>query len=362
MAHIKDGVLRRLVDEPLVVVDARKQHLNSCPTCQARFSDMRQDAQDSALLLSLPPLNVHLAPALAAVQEKVAVRGAIGPSFSSRLRRVVTRPLAVVAAVAAVAGSLAFTPVGSVAQSLVTVFQPSQVVVIPINPGDLRTLPDLNKYGTVHIQKTIPLHRVIGARQAGVVSSMNVLLPGYIPSGVPAKATYEVAAGSTASFTFSALRAQAAASSQGASLPAMPANIDGTTLLLTTHPVVVAIYGESHQGLPSLVIGQMRTPSITSNGASVSELENYILSLPGISPDLAAEVRAIRNPVSTLPIPIPVNLANSQSVTVQGTNGVAIGDSTGIGSVVFWTKNGVMHGVGGTLPESQVLQIANSLH
>jgi hypothetical protein len=49
-------------------------------------------------------------------------------------------------------------------------------------------------------------------------------------------------------------------------------------------------------------------------------------------------------------------------VTVQGVQGLAVGDSTGLGSVVIWEKDGIIYGVGGPLTEDQVLDIANSLH
>jgi hypothetical protein len=48
-------------------------------------------------------------------------------------------------------------------------------------------------------------------------------------------------------------------------------------------------------------------------------------------------------------------------VQVQGTSGLAVGDNTGIGSGVIWEKDGVVYGVAGALPESQILAIANSL-
>jgi hypothetical protein len=142
----------------------------------------------------------------------------------------------------------------------------------------------------------------------------------------------------------------------------MPANIDGSTLYLTVGPAVVESFGVSAgQQLPSLVIAQARVPRVQSTGVSVRQLEEYLLIQPGISPTLAAQIRAIGDPSQTLPIPIPANLATSHSVTVQGVQGVAIGDSSGLGSALIWVKDGVVYAVGGTLTENQVLQVANSL-
>ena len=77
---------------------------------------------------------------------------------------------------------------------------------------------------------------------------------------------------------------------------------------------------------------------------------------------LAAQIRAIKDPSSTLPVPIPVDMATSKKVTVQGVEGIFVGDSTGLGSAVIWQKDGIVYGVAGTLTEQQVLAVANSLH
>ena len=106
----------------------------------------------------------------------------------------------------------------------------------------------------------------------------------------------------------------------------------------------------------------MKAPTVASTGASLQDLEDYLLQLPGVSPQLAAEIKSIGDPSSTLPLPIPVDRASEHSVQVQGVQGVAVGDSTGIGSVVIWEKDGIIYGVGGTLSESQVLDVASSLH
>jgi hypothetical protein len=99
---------------------------------------------------------------------------------------------------------------------------------------------------------------------------------------------------------------------------------------------------------------------VTSTGVSVTQLEDYLLQQPGISPQLAADIKAIGDPTHTLPIPVPVQYATSSDVTVQGVQGVALGDNTGAGAAVIWIKGNVFF-VGGTLKQSQLLTIANQL-
>jgi hypothetical protein len=159
----------------------------------------------------------------------------------------------------------------------------------------------------------------------------------------------------------------------------MPANIDGSKLFITGGPAVVTFYDDGtstagttgptavtgaspFSGMPKLVVAQGRPPVVQSDGVTVEQLQSYLLAQPGISPQLAAQIRAIKDPSSTLPVPIPVDMATSKKVTVQGVEGIFVGDSTGLGSAVIWQKDGIVYGVAGTLTEQQVLAVANSLH
>jgi hypothetical protein len=153
----------------------------------------------------------------------------------------------------------------------------------------------------------------------------------------------------------------------------MPANIDGSRLFITGGPAVVQYLGDGAApppssaagplgSLPKLIIAQGRGPTVQSDGVTVEQLQAYLLAQPGISPSLAAQIKAIKDPSSTLPIPIPVDMASSKPITVQGVQGVFVGDSTGLGSAVIWSKNGTVFGVAGTLSEGDILAVANSLH
>jgi hypothetical protein len=90
-------------------------------------------------------------------------------------------------------------------------------------------------------------------------------------------------------------------------------------------------------------------------------MEDYLLSLPGISPGLAGAVRALKDPTTTLPIPVPIEYASSKTVSVQGVQGVLVGDNTGAGAGVVWIKNNLVYAVAGPLKEADVLSVANGL-
>jgi hypothetical protein len=151
----------------------------------------------------------------------------------------------------------------------------------------------------------------------------------------------------------------------------MPASVAASTLHVSGGPAVVQTYGggfdpsevdpKTGAGMPTLLIAQSRAPVIRSDGATIDELRSFLLAQPGISPRLAAQIRAIGDPSVTLLVPIPMDFATGKEVTVRGTRGVIVGDSTGIGGAVVWVADGTVHVVAGSFSENELLQVANSL-
>ena len=404
MRHLSDGALRRLYDEPAAIPAAARRHYATCARCRGRFDTIAADARAAATLLAIGDARADRAAALTQIRQCIAAESGVlsrrrpqrwyermGAMVQLNSRRF-AGPVGGVIAAAALVGALALTPVGSLAQSFITIFEPQQVAAVPVTPGEMQSLPDLRDYGTM-TQRTRPAaQQVASAAAAAAASGLLVPTPASLPAGVPTDVTYTVLSQGTASFTFSAAKAQAAAAATGKTLPPMPAGLDGSTLQATIGPAVVATYGGTvgisggdttprgrHAGIkgvavatgraaaqregdiPSLVVAEAAQPRITSTGATAQEIEDYLLEQPGVSPQLAAEIKAIGDPTTALPIPIPMERATAQTVQVQGTSGLAVGDNTGIGSGVIWEKDGVVYGVAGALPESQILAIADSL-
>ncbi len=332
--------------------------------------------------------------------------------YNTTTRRL-ARPVGALAAAAALVAALALTPAGALAGSLLTVFEPQQFTAVDVTSSDLqglRDLPDLSSYGTMGATQNPTARSFVSAAEAGRASGLTVRTPSALPAGVPSSVTYSVMSQGVASFTFDAAKARAAATATGKSLPPMSAGLDSSTLRLSVGPIVVATYGGAgltngwnnsasatrdgsvtgtHDGgkaavaqarkdirpraaasgsgdlasIPSLVVVQAPRPQLTvTNNVTVRELEDYLSRQPGVSPQLAAEIRSIGDPGSTLPIPIPIDRFNAQHVTLQdGTDSLVVGDNTGIGSGAIWQKDGVVYAVAGTLTEDQVVAVANSL-
>lgn len=365
MRHIDDGRLRRLIDDPTGVTGGDAGHLASCARCRERRSEIGANARFAGALLS-DQVEVDVPAALTRVRRRGVT--AAGTTHRARtfsrtsLRR--SRRLAPVtgaAAALAVAGAVLLTPAGSLAQDFITIFQPGSVTAVTVTKQDLHKLRELSRYGTFESRPQVSLQQVTTLRKAEAASGMTVAAPSWLPADVVPTVRYQVIPATSASFIFSAEKARAAAAARGHTIPPMPANIDGSRLEVTVPTAVAAVYGKSSGDVPSLVIGQMHAPILRSSGVSVKELENYLLSLPGISPQFRAEIAAIGDPSSTLPIPVPVDWAHGQPVEIDGVRGLAIGDSTGLGSGVIWEKNLVIHGVAGPISLDEVLGIARSL-
>jgi hypothetical protein len=324
-------------------------------------------------MLSVPDQKVDTERALSQLRARVEEERITPVTRAAALprRAAVSGWLKGLSAAATVALVATLLTVSGLAETILTIFEPKQIVAVPITTTDLRGAPSFDTYGTLTWTEQPRPYDVPDVRVAAKESGMAVLIPGNLPTGVGAP-RYGVMAKTTATFTFSAEKTRQAAAAQKRTPPPMPANIDGSKLFITGGPAVVAFYDDGTRptatsaspfsGMPKLIVAQGRPPVVQSDGVTVEQLQSYLLAQPGISPQLAAQIRAIKDPSSTLPVPIPVDMATSKKVTVQGVEGIFVGDSTGLGSAVIWQKDGIVYGVAGTLTEQQVLAVANSLH
>ena len=320
-------------------------------------------------LLAVPALAVDSDRALTLVRARAA---------RPLLRRVPVRWLQGLSAAAAVVLVASTLTLSGFAESLLTIFEPQKFVAIPIDLNDLRIAGGLERYGAL-AGGGVPLKptEVADAAAARATSGFAAAVPGTLPAGLGAQ-RWAVLPGASATFTFSASAARGAASAAGRTAPPMPAGMDGSRLVLTTGAAVLQTWAATQAGggaapgggtalgkaaapeIPALFIAQLRAPTVASDGVTVNELQAYLLAQPGISPALAAQIRAIADPAHTLPVPVPAQ-ASTKNVKVQGTDGLFVGDSTGLGSGVVWRKGEFVFGIAGPLTEAQLLAVANSL-
>jgi hypothetical protein len=368
--HLSDGTLRRIYDEPLALTAADQAHFDECPDCKPRFDTIANKARATAVLLRVPAFEPQTRAALSVVEARIAREETARPprwyerwlaGSSPRWRPLATPAIAVLVAALLLTG----VGVSGLAQSLVRIFEPQKIVAVQVSPSDFAQSGVLLDYGQVKWQPEPPKLQQLGdAATAQAQSGLPVLMPASLPKGVSGPVSYGVVSRATGSLTFDAKRLQASGVKAGVRVSPMPSSIDGSTLVVNGGPALIEVWGLSGTtetaNVPTLVIAQTRVPTVDSSGATTTQLEDYLLSQPGVPPELAAQVRAIKDPSTTLPIPIPKGLATTESVRVNGTPGVLIKAVLGAG--VVWVKNGVIYAVGGQLTSDQVLAIATSLH
>lgn len=395
MSHLSSEILRRYVDEPDLLLSYEKEHLLSCVRCRAQLEGVREHAQFAAAALAGDE-EVDVAAARDVVMTRsehaeelrfaklsIAMNRAAAPDNAIPIRWA-----AAIAAAAIIALVIAYTPLRSYAQNFLTVFQPRQFHGVGLTRSDfskLHSLPDLEAFGTMRQTSRTEFARYLDAAAASRHAHMTIAVPDYLPAAVARKAMYHVSTLATATFTFSAAKARAFGRRSGQAVPPMSANLDGARLSAAVGPVVVQTYGEQRaweletqsskharrhhvhseglRGLPAdtIIITQVRAPQVTSSGATVAQIESYLLNMPGVPADLATQIRSIGDPASTVPVPFRIDKENAQTVSVQGAQALLIGDNTGIGSGVVWQRNGIIYGVAGPFAASEILQVANSL-
>lgn len=352
MLHLSPGELRRMIDEPETFDAAAREHARTCAACAREYAAVRADAAFAASYLN-----------------REEERAAPAPQ-----RRRIPAAFIGYGAAAAFVVALFTTPLGSYAQAFLTIFEPKHVVAIAISPNEFtnkRTnLPDLAQIGTLSVRIKPQQRDVASPAAAQRFLPFRVMEPSSWPQQLPRVAAYRVMSGASQTFTFSSIKARAYSLTHAKQAIVVPPAMDGATLDATVGPMLVTYLGDNPpktmhvrgRGFgerPFVTIVQSVAPRVTSTRVSLQQLKTYVLSVPGITPGMVAEVNAITE--GTLPIPFRPDKQNAHAVGVQGVQGLAIGDNTGLGAGVVWEKGGVIYGVAGTLPESDVLAVANGL-
>jgi hypothetical protein len=367
VAHLSEGTLRRMVDEPDGHNGAEARHFETCAECQARYKTAAEDARTITTLLAEPELKLDMASAFVRVSAAPAAQPRFGfrlPVFRPGSRRPVV--LAFAAALAALA------LLATVIAQNGTIFAPSTVMPVPVTVADIQALSQLSGYGTVTWTKPPQPQIVTSADAAKTISGLDVPTV-TLPAGVSKTVTYAAMPLITGVFTFSKDKAAAAAAQTGKTLPPLPAGMDGAQITVSVGPAVVAIYGNmtpptsstdpTQANLPQLVVGKSGSPVVTtSSQITVRQIEDYIKTVPGVSQQLKDALTAIGDASTTMPIPVPVEFATSFPVTVKTTiKGVGLGDNTGVGAGVVWVDGGMVYVVAGTIKLDVATEIANSL-
>jgi hypothetical protein len=358
MRHPTEGVLRRLLDEPAGVADADRQHVADCPQCLHGLAVAREDAAlvDAALAVpSSPDVDVAAAwhrlsrPAPASAAAPAAPR-------ASRARAFLRRPV-----VAALAVALVLTGAGTAAASgWLQIFRTEQVAPLSLTTADLVALPDLRAYGDLTTSGEPDVHPVADASAAAAETGLELPEVTALPRGVSGAPVYQVGRKVTATFTFSADRAAQAAAAAGRTLPPPPAGLDGSSVRLVAGPGVAQVWTSS-AGAPALVVGRAVAPTAFSSRVPFETARDYLLSLPGLPENVAAQLRTFTEDGATLPLPVPADEVTTSTARVNGVPATVLTTRDRTLAAVVWVDDGVLTAVAGSLDADEVLAIARDL-
>jgi hypothetical protein len=360
MRHPTEGVLRRLLDEPAGVADSDRAHATGCPQCLGVLAVMREDAAlVDAALATESTADVDMAAAWRRLSTATPTTGhgrVAAPGRAGRSRSVLRRPAA-----AALAFAVVLAGAGTAAANdWLQIFRTEQVTPISITTGDLVALPDLSAYGDLEVTGEPDVHEVPDAAAAAAESGLDVPAVPDLPRGIGGEPVYRVGGKVSATFTFSTGRAAQAAAAAGKTLPPPPPGLDGSSVRLDAGPGVAQLW-RSDVGAPALVVGRAVAPTAFSSGVPFETVRDYLLSLPGLPDDVAAQLRTFTADGSTLPLPVPADQVTTTSAEVDGVQATVLATRDRALTAVVWVADGVLTAVAGALDTGEVLEIARDL-
>lgn len=370
MRHIADGMLRRLDDEPLAIPDRVADHVAGCARCSARRAQIAEDAERAARLLSAPPLGPGADMAWARLERELERTREQGAGRRRRRGSPFRRPPG--SPRVSLRAGLAFGAIGIVvagtaaAATFTNIFAPTHVAPVSLSRSDMQALASFMglgdshvlggfstpsgsstvRFGTIKWSSSGPAQPATSLAEAAAQAGFRVPLPGHLPAGVGAVKGVTVQPRVRATVTFNANATGVGASS----------------VTLDAGPAVLVEYGAANRtDMPTLGVVTMRRPTALSKGASISQVESYLLNQPGIPRELAQEVRLLGDVGTTLPVPVPRG-ASVRSVHVAGWAGVLVTDPSNAAGGVVWEDGGrMLHVVAGILDSQDLLNVADQL-
>lgn len=370
MHHVPDGVLRRLVDEPMAVPDHDAEHVQRCRRCQAHRDRVAAHADAARELLARPQPVPDLDRAWGRLEGAGHVPVRHVPA-RFRLRRL-AGPTGVAAASGVLIAGVA------AAATLTVVFSPTRVAPLPVSSGELQSLtrllglggssplgsetaatrapagatsPRSWAYGTIAWAGHPDPVKTSSLQAAESTAGMPFALPAALPGGVQGPPSFLAVKASSVTVTFDA--------KAGSSLA-------GSTLTVTVGPGVLAVYREvsvttgALGRIPALAVGALRRPTATSTGATAAQLEAFLLGRPGFPQVLAQEIRLLGNLKNVLPVPVPSGMTQ-RSTSVAGSPAVSLSAAGGSANAVVWEHDDVVRTVGGPLDAQDVMDVARQL-
>jgi hypothetical protein len=399
------GALRASLDAPDGPAPAPlRDHVRACAACADTLAELQRNAELAAPAIALtapaePPSAAAVEAALTQFEQHRdrlgAARAATATSPAAaaaptsdpapapvplvrRRRRawLGARGRAVAAALVAslVLTGLVATPGGrAAAASFLGQFRSQRLQAVPLDAGQTNQVGDVLSGLVDSGVFTGDPHQLAGFGEPDGVASLAeasrlvgfavpTVDPSVLPGGVEGTPRRILVSRShEARITFDRDRALAYLRSHGRPDATLPERYDGTQLVVRVPAVVVQQFA-GRDGGPAVLVGKAGMLGVdTKGGASLEELREVVLGLPGLPAETVAQLRSIGDWRTTLPIPVPADEVRSRPATVNGAEGLSFADQTGRLHALLWQRDGHIWGVAGILGADEARDVADSL-
>jgi hypothetical protein len=270
------------------------------------------------------------------------------------------------------------TPQGAaLASQFLAQFRSEQLAVVEVSPQSQQaiqqTFQTLSNLGTVEYPQGMPSRGAARAASQASVSlqeasqrvgfQVTELAPGDVPAGLQPTPRVSVFPGGTIRFRFDAAKARAYYQAHGQNVN-VPAKFDGAALVVNMPAAALLSYQaadpNSHQ---ELVLGEAGEVTVGTDGhVSLDEMRAFLLDLPGLPADTVAQLKAIKDWHTTLPIPVPVDKVQWQARAIEtkggkSYQGLLLNDNSGVGSAAIVQANGRIYGWAGSMKARDLLDV-----
>lgn len=280
------------------------------------------------------------------------------------MRRVVSSA----AAVAMVAVAFTVPTVRASAESFLSLFRMTTLVVVPVKPGRLDALdaqhlsPEELIGGNVQVvQAPGPPADVASVEQAGALAGIRVQLPQWLPEGAQIVET-AVGQEAVARITGDTKRLQDVMNVLGIRDLSPPQGLDGQVVTVRVPPIVMVRYehGKRHTRL-----FQARPPEVAlPAGVDLRALGEIGLRLLGLD---AKEAHTFARDIdwqTTLILPLPPTMNQMRRVSISGHDGVLVQfqpPNEALTTMALWSTGGRVFGLSSVQSANDVLAMANSI-
>jgi len=262
------------------------------------------------------------------------------------------------AAAAAVTLAFLLLPVGSYARQFLSIFEPREFVPIYLTSVDRKQMrePVIANLGRVRFVRNMSRVAMVSPQAVADAGFQPRLPP---PTALAATAHYYFLPAGRVDLSFDRSRAAVYERRSGRRLPPMPVELNDANIRVTSGPGMVADFKRANGQMFTIV--ELHAPIVSSTGASMAEIENYLASLPGIPGDVSSQLESLTSPSTMFPVPLNVRSNAVSTVYVRGAKALAVGDETGLGSGILWQSRGIIYGISGTIDISEATKLANAI-